>query len=216
MRIARVLLLLALTQPALARPPAQETEPLSDGPDILVLNTAYGMRFALGLASLPVPPAESASSIFTSVYWSRAYEQRALLDARYGIHAAGGLTLESSSMRRAQGAGSRQFGFVGELRWPSAKPLAGLQFERRDLLLQGDQLSIRATSDVQALFREAGLIKSMAEIDALSLLGWRSHSQLVWQIGEPSRQIQWQFSARYDRRAYVQTDTVALNVLRRF
>jgi len=50
----------------------------------------------------------------------------------------------------------------------------------------------------------------------LSLLGWRSHSRLVWQLGEPKHELQWQFSAGFDRRATTQGSRVDLQVLRRF
>src|SRR5882757_679146 len=214
MSIGRILLLFALLQPALAQPPPPATEPFSDGPDLLVLDRAHGMRFGLSVSSLSIPPVESRSSVFTSDYWSRAYEQRTQLESRFGIHPAGGLALRPYAMQQVPG--HPQFGFVQELQWPGAKPLAGLQFERKDLLFQGDRLSIRATSDVQTLLREAGLVRSSTELDALSLLGWRSHSQLVWQVGEPTREFQWQLTARFDRRAYAQTSTVGLNALRRF
>jgi hypothetical protein len=214
MSIARILLLSALFQPALAQPPLPVTDPFSQGSDLRVVDTAHAMRFALGISFLSIPQAELRSSVFTSDYWLRAYEQRAQLEARFGIHTSDALALRPYATQQVPG--HPQFGFVQELPWPGAKPLAGLQFERKDLLFQGDRLSIRATSDVQVLLREAGLLKSSAEIDALSLLGWRSHSQLVWQLGEPTREVQWQFTARFDRRAYSQTNTVGLSALRRF
>jgi hypothetical protein len=212
MSIARVLLLLVLGQPALAQQAPQQTALLADGPDLAVAEAPYGMRFALGVSSQSL---ESRQSIFTSVYWSRAYEQRAQLEARFGLHLTHGFALDPYSLQLEPAAWHPPLGFMSDARW-SAKPRAGFLFERENLLLQGDQLSIRANSDIQTLCREIGLFKSSEEVDALSLLGWRSHSQLLWQIGQPTREIQWQFIARFDRKAYTQTNTMAVSVLRRF
>jgi len=104
---------------------------------------------------------------------------------------------------------------VQELRF-GGQALTGLQFERKNLLFHGDRLSIRATSDLQTLFRGAGLSGSETQIDVLSLLGWRSHSRLVWQLGEPEHELQWQFIAGFDRRATTQSCRADLQVLRRF
>ena len=216
MRIAAMLLLITVVQPALAMEPSPQAESSSAGPDLWVVTTAFRMRAAFGASSLSALPVESRSSILTSDYWSRAYEQRAQLEARFGIRLSHGLTFDPYAIEQEPmaGPGHQPFGF-GEMRW-NVKPQAGFQFKRENFLLKGDRLTFRSNSDIQAVFREVGLFKSDAEVDALSLLGWRSHSQLLWQIGEPTREIQWQFSARFDRRAYAQTSTVGFNLLRRF
>src|SRR5271169_3751739 len=130
MGIGRILLLIALLQPALGQAAPPAAGPFSDGPDLLALDTARGMRFAVGISSLSMPPVESRSSVFTFDYWSRAYEQRAWLESRFGIHPAEGLTLRPYAMQQVPG--HPQFGFVQELQWPGARPLTGLQFERQD------------------------------------------------------------------------------------
>jgi hypothetical protein len=213
MSIVRILPLLAVLQPALAQLPPQETEPFER--DRMVFESAHGMRFVIGLSSLSVPSLEPGSSVFTSDYWSRAYEQRVQLETRFGIHLADA-ALRPYAMQQVPIPGHPQFRFVQEMQWPSARPLTGMQFERRDLLLQGDRLSIKAVSDIQTFCREVDLLRSLSDVDALALLGWRSHSQLVWQVGEPTREVQWQLTARFDRRATVQTNTVGINLLRRF
>ncbi len=95
MSIARMLLLLVLGQPALAQQAPQVTGLLADGPDLAVVQAPHGMRFALGVSSQSNLQLESRQSIFTSVYWSRAYEQRAQLEARFGVHLAHGPTATS-------------------------------------------------------------------------------------------------------------------------
>jgi len=209
------ILLLALVQPALASPPAGDEIALTDPPDPMALDVSHGMRLTLESTSLSVVPVVTRTSIFTSLYWSRAYEERARLQDRFGLHWAYGLSFDTIAGRQTPYAVHSPLGYTEDMRW-SAKPMAGFQFERHDLFFQGDHLSIRATSDMQALFRESGMLRSSEEVDALSLLGWRSHSTLVWQLGEPSQEIQWQFSARFDRRAYAQTSTANFSLLRRF
>jgi hypothetical protein len=211
----RILLLLALSQPALAQLPPQETESTFER-DRMVFESAHGMRFVVGLSSLSVPSLEAGSSVFTSDYWSRSYEQRVQLQTRFGVHLSDAALLHPYAMQQMPVPGHPEFRFVQEIHWPSARPLTGVQFERRDLLFQGDRLSIRAVSDLQTVCREADLLRSASELDALALLGWRSHSQLVWQLGEPTHEVQWQLTARFDRKATVQTNTVGFNLLRRF
>jgi hypothetical protein len=210
-----MLLLIMLVQPAVARSPLQDAEPYSDGPDLTLSSPADGMRIAARLSSLSTP---SLQSVFTTLYWSRAYEERAQLATRFGVHLTYGLISDASSLPQGPGLvpDRGSWGFAQELRWTSARPTTGLMFERQNLLMQGDRLSIRSNSDIQTLLRGAGVFNASAENDVLSLLGWRSRSQLVWQVGEPTREIQWQLTARFDRRAYAQTNTVGLNVLRRF
>ena len=69
---------------------------------------------------------------------------------------------------------------------------------------------------MQALFRGVGLSASETELDLMSLLGWRSHSKVVWELGEPQHEFQWQFTANLDRRAAFQSSTFDLRVSRRF
>jgi hypothetical protein len=216
MHIGKVLLLIMLVQPALARTPLQDAEPYSEGPDLMLLDRANGMRIAARFSSLSMPASPSHSSVFTTLYWSRAYEERAQLATRFGVHLTYGLTADASAMPQGPVPDRGPWGFAQEMRWSSARPMTGLMFERHNLLLQGDRLSIRSNSDVQALLRGAGVFSASAENDVLSLLGWRSRSQLLWQVGEPTREIQWQLTARFDRRAYAQTNTVSVGLLRRF
>jgi hypothetical protein len=209
MSIGRIIFLMALAPAVQAQLPQAE-QSLTAEPSAMVLGVPFSMRLELGS-----PLIASRSSVFTSDYWSRAYTQRAELENRFGIH------LVDSAMRpylvqQTPVPGHPQFNFVQELRWPGGNPLTGLQFERKNLLFLGDRLSIRATSDLQTLIRGVGLAGSEAELDVLSLLGWRSHSRLVWELGEPTRELKWQFSAGFDRRAYVQSSSVDLQVLRRF
>jgi hypothetical protein len=205
MSIGRILVLLALVAPA-----AYAQLPATADPRVAVLGVPFSMRLELGS-----PLIGSRSSVFTSDYWSRAYADRAELENRFGIHLAD-VGLRPYLVQQTPVPGHPHFNFVQELRWPGGSPLTGLQFERRDLLFRGDRLSIRATSDLQTLLRGIGLAGSETEVDMLSLLGWRSHSRLVWELGEPTRELRWQFSAGFDRRAYVQSSSVDLQVLRRF
>ena len=211
MVIGRILLFLALVPAAHAQLP--EVRPSSVDSDVL-LNLPYTMRLELGLAPLSVSPVRGPSQVFTADYWSRAYEERAQQQTRFGIRPPEGPGF--ALVQQTPVPGHPHFGFVQELRWPGGQPLTGLQFERKDLLFEGDRLSIRATSDIQTLVRGVGLSGSETEVELLSLLGWRSHSRLVWELGEPTRELRWQFSAGMDRRAAVQSSTVDLEVLRRF
>ncbi len=213
MSVGRFLLLLALVPAAHAQLPQQQ--PLSADPDLLLLGLPFSMRLELGVTPLGASLAGAPSSVFTSDYWARAYAERAQLENHFGVRLAMGALLQPTLVQQTPVPGHPHFNFVQEWRWPGG-PLTGLQFERKDFLFQGDRLSIRATSDVQTLFRGVGLAGSETAVDVLSLLGWRSHSRLVWQLGEPKREFQWQFSAGFDRRAYTESSSVDLQVLRRF
>ncbi|TMH76405.1 MAG: hypothetical protein E6H52_06590 [Betaproteobacteria bacterium] len=207
MRIVGILLFSVLVAAAQAQQP-QGRLLSADGE--LLLRLPYSMRLELE------SPAGLPSSVFTSDYWSRVYDERAQLASRYGIHLAEPAMFRPYLVQQMPVPGHAHFNFVQELRWPGAMPLTGLQFERKNLLFRGDRLTIRATSDLQTVFRGAGLAGSETEVGVLSLLGWRSHSRLVWQLGEPTHELQWQFSAGMDRRAASQSSTVDLQVLRRF
>jgi hypothetical protein len=213
MSVGRILFLLALAPAANAQLP--HAQPLSADPDELLLGLPHSMRLELGLTPLGGSLAGTHSSVFTADYWARAYAEKAQLENHFGVHLAMGALLQPALVRQTPVPGHPQFNFVQEWRWPGG-PLTGLQFERKNFLFQGDRLSIRATSDVQTLFRGVGLSGSETAVDMLSLLGWRSHSRLVWQLGEPKRELQWQFSAGVDRRAAVESSSVNLQVLRRF
>src|SRR4029077_1081956 len=176
----------------------------------MVFGVPFSMRLELGS-----PLLGSRSSVFTSDYWSRAYTERAELENRFGIHLVDS-ALRPYLVQQTPVPGHPHFNFVQELRWTGGSPLTGFQFERKSLLFQGDRLSIRATSDLQTLIRGAGLAGSETEVGMLSLLGWRSHSRRVWERGEPTRELRWQLSAGFDRRAYTQSSSLDLQVLRRF
>jgi hypothetical protein len=207
MSTVRVLLLFALIPPALAQtPPAGRT--LFGDSYQTTLEMPSGARFDLGFSEHPAG--------VTPVYWSRSFEEASQLEARFGVHPGQALVFQPTAVEQVPLPGHPQFRFVQELRWPAAQSLTGLQFERKDLLFHGDRVSIRATSDFQAVAQKLGLLKSGPELDALALLGWRSHSQFTWQLGEPTHEIQWQLSARLERRAYAQTGTVGFEALRRF
>ncbi|HEX4583476.1 MAG TPA: hypothetical protein VH183_01520 [Burkholderiaceae bacterium] len=210
MTTGRILLFWALVSAAQAQQP--QGRPFIGDPDLLLRQLPYSMR--LDLESSPASSPAGPSSVFTSDYWSRAYEERAQLENRYGIHVAE--PFRPFVVQQVPVPGHPHFNFVQELRWPGGQSLTGLQFERKNLLLQGDRLSIRATSDLQTLFRGIGLSGSETEVELLSLLGWRSHSRLVWQLGEPTREVQWQVSAGMDRRAYTQSSSIDVQLLRRF
>jgi len=212
MSVGRILFLLALAPAANAQLPHAQ-RPSAD-PDELLVGLPYSMRLELGLTPLATSLAGTSSAVFTADYWARADAERAQLENHFGVHLAMGALLQPALVRQTPVPGHPQFNFVQEWRWPGG-PLTGLQFERKDFLFQGDRLSIRATSDVQTLVRGVGLGSETA-VDMLSLLGWRSHSRLVWQLGEPKRELQWQFSAGVDRRAAVESSSVNLQVLRHF
>ena len=175
MRLGRILLLLALVPAAHAQLRQERT--FAADPDVLLVGLPFTMRVELGLTPLGGLMAGTPSSVFTADYWSRADAERAQLERRYGVHLAMGALLQPTLVQKTPVPGHPQFNFVQELRF-GRQALTGLQFERKNLLFHGDRLSIRATSDVQTLFRGAGLSGSETEVDVLSLLGWRSHSRL--------------------------------------
>jgi hypothetical protein len=214
MSVGRVLLALAVL-PAAAQ--AQLFQARSLAGDVGVsLTLPHSMHIEMGLTPTSASLAAPASSVFTADFWMRAYEEREQLESRYDIHLGARPTLQPYLAQQTPVLGHPQLNLVQELRWPGGKPLTGLQFERKDLLFRGDRLSIRATSDLQTLFRGVGLSGSETEVDVMSLLGWRSHSRLVWELGEPTRELHWQFSAGLDRRATTQSSSVDLQLLRRF
>jgi len=215
------IVLLAALQPALAWPPSDDpaarinAADATDAGGAAALDVGHGLRLSMQTTSLSATPLNDRSTVFTSLYWSRAYEERAQLRERFGVRWAYGVSFDPYDAGPGTYAAHSPLGYAENMRW-SAKPMAGLQYERQDLLFHGDRFSLRANSDMQTLFREVGVFRSSEEVDALSLLGWRSHSSLTWQLGEPTREIQWQLSARFDRRAYAQTNTANFSLLRRF
>jgi hypothetical protein len=219
LRILPILALWAVGSPAPALEPAEAALPesvaLAEPPGLADLDVSHGLRLSRHTASLSAFGGGYRSSVFTSLYWSRAYEERAQLAERFGLHWAYGLSLDEYDAHAGVYAGHSPLGYPEDRKW-SAKPMAGLQFSRQDLLFRGDHLNIRATSDMQRLFREIGVFRSAEEVDALSLLGWRSNSSLTWELGDPVREIQWQFTARFDRRAYSQSNTANFSLTRRF
>ncbi len=208
----RILLLGAMVTTARAQSPVEQTT--SFHPDLL-LNPLQSMHLELDLLSSPGWSAGTASAVFTSDYRLRMLGERAQLQNRYGVSPVDQATLRSSLLHQTPIA-HPQLSFVQELRFPGGRPLAGLHFERKDFLFKGDQLGVRSTSDIQALARGIGLSGTQAQGDVLSLLGWRSHSRLEWQLGDPIRELQWRFSASVDRRATIQKSVINLQLLRRF
>jgi hypothetical protein len=211
--IRRILVLWALAAAA----HAQSADPSSvaaeaDRPQ----NSGFSVRFEPDLASRAVVAPGMDSDVYTSAFRLRTLDERAQWQYRFGLHAADPGILQPTLMHQTPIPGSSRFNFVQELRWPGGLPLTGLQYERKNFLVAGDHLSIRSTSDVQALARGIGLLGSGAGTDLMSLMGWRSHSRLEWQLGEPTRELQWRFSARLDRRSASQSSAVQLQVLRRF
>jgi len=180
-----------------------------------LLKLPYSTRLALDAPSWAAAPGP-ASAVLTQGYRARVLEEKAWHEAHFGVHPMGGAAPGPYLVRETPVAGHPGLNFVQELHWPGARPLAGLQFERKDLLFKGDQLSIRSTSDLQTLARGIGLSGSDTEAGMLSLLGWRSHSRVLWQWGEPTRELQWRFSAGLDRRAATQRGTLNLQMVRRF
>jgi len=181
----------------------------------ILLNLPYALRLVSdALMWADGRAATTAPSVLTSDYRARALEEQAWREFRFGVHPADPWA-DAYLLHETPVPGHSHLNFVQELRWPG-RTLAGIAFERRDFLFPGDRLSIRSTSDIQALARGIGLSGSDAEAGMLSLLGWRSHSRLLWQWGEPTRELQWQFSASLDRRAAVQSANVSLQLVRRF
>jgi hypothetical protein len=214
MSVRRILVLLALVAPA-AYAQLPQGRPSSADPEPLLLGLPFSIKLEMGLSPAMGLSATAPSAVFTPDYWSRAYAERAQLENRFGIHLSDWAAFRPAVVQQMPVLG-RHFNFVQEWRWPGGNPLTGLQFERKDVLFRGDRLSIRATSDIQALIRGMGLSGSETEVGVLSMLGWRSHSHMIWQLGEPTRELQWQFSAGFDRRAKVESSSVQLQLLRRF
>jgi hypothetical protein len=211
--VVRILLLCAMVASARAQPPVEATS--SFRPDLL-LDLPYSAQLELDLSSMPGWPAGPPSAVLTSDYRLRMLEERWRLRSRYGVIPSDQAPLRSSLLHQTQIANHPRLNFVQELHFPGGRPLAGLQFERRDFLLKGDRLGIRSISDLQAIARGAGMFGTQAQSDMLSLLGWRSHSQLEWQLGEPTHELQWRFSAGVDRRATSQKSAINLQLVRRF
>jgi len=193
--------------------PTAESATAADPAILLIL--PYALRLASDSPVWIDGRAATASSVLTADYRARSLRELAWREFHFGVHPADPSATGPYLLRETPVPGHPQLNFVQELRWPGG-PLAGIAFERKNFLFEGDQLSIRSTSDVQALARGIGLPSSEAEAGMLSLLGWRSHSRLLWQWGEPTRELQWQFSASFDRRAAVQSANVSLQLVRRF
>ena len=103
-----------------------------------------------------------------------------------------------------------------EFRLVAGRPLAGLRLVQHNVLMAGDELSVRSGSDVETLARWSGASLSETESNWLSMLGWRSRSELHWKAGDPARQLQWQVNAALDRRAASQKGNIEFRVLRHF
>jgi hypothetical protein len=196
---------------ARAQSPVGRTSSIHPDPFV---NAPSSIQLELELISLPVWSADVASVVLTSDYRLRMLEERDRLQRRYGVEPVDQAALRSSVMSRPP-ISQPQLNFVQELRLPDQRPLAGLQFETKDFLFKGDQLGVRSISDVEALARAMGL-SGTAQGEILSMLGWRSHSRLQWQLGDPARELQWRFSAGVDRRASSQKSFVDFQLLRHF
>jgi hypothetical protein len=157
-----------------------------------------------------------SSEALTSEYRSRIVNQADWLHSRYGLLTAdqtmARVSLQHSS-RFPAGSGPLM---AQELRLVAGHPLVGLRLERHNVLMAGDELSLRSGSDVQTLARLTGTSISGTESDWLSVLGWRSRSELHWKAGDPARQLQWQLNAAFDRRAANQKANVEFRVMRHF
>jgi len=127
MSIGRILLLCVLIPPALAQTPL-EGQPLSADSDRMAIDMPNGMRIDLGFSSFSSASLAAHSSVFTSLYWSRAYEERSELETRFGIHPGAGLTLQPYALQQVPVPGHPQFGFVQELCFPASQSMTGLQF----------------------------------------------------------------------------------------
>ena len=169
----RVLLLYAMVATARAQ---TGDRPLS-ADAILPLALPFEMRFDSGVSAWPAPSPGTASSVLTPDYQSRMLDERIRQEFRFGLHVADQAALRLHALHRTPVPSYPRLSFVQELSWPGSRPLTGLQFERKGLLFVGDQVSIRSTSDVQALLRGIGL--SGSEVDLMSLLGRRSRTQLL-------------------------------------
>ena len=192
---------------------AVEQESAAD-PAVL-LSLPYSTRLAWDAPLWPDGRLGRASAVLTADYRARTLEEQNWRESRFGVRPVDPMASNPYFLHESRVPGRLALNFVQELRWPG-RPLAGVAFERRDFLFRGDRLSIRSTSDLQTLARGIGLSGSDTEAGMLSLLGWRSHSRLLWQWGEPTRELQWKFSAGMDRRAAVQSGSVNLQMVRRF
>ena len=191
-------------------------EPLAAADSQAPRNTGFSIRLDLEPAYRAGVAPGVVSDVYSSAFRQRALDEREAWKFRFGVDVIEPGMLRPTLLHQSPVSGSSQFNFVQELSWPGGLSLTGLQFERRNVLFYGDRVNIRSTSDVQALARGVGLLGAGAGTDLMSLLGWRSHSQLEWQLGEPTRELQWRLTARLDRRASDQSSAVNLQVLRRF
>ncbi|HUN93058.1 MAG TPA: hypothetical protein VMU33_13445 [Burkholderiaceae bacterium] len=161
-----------------------------------------------------------SSSVLMPRYYDRVRAEQREIQARFGLHAVHGVAFESSiSMDQAQGdaasAGTvRREPFV--MRQSPTERLAGLRYDRDDVFVPGDRISIRAASDMQLLAKAAGLAQAPESTEALALLGLRSRVQFTWQVGDAGRALHWEAGARIDRRKDEVTSVVTLRMLRRF
>src|SRR6266404_5036395 len=122
-RTGTALLLCAVVAAARAQSPVER--PVSADPDLL-LNLPYSMRLELGLSSKPEWSAGTGSAVLTSNHRLRMLEERTQQQTRYGVNLVDQATSRSHLL----------------LQFPGGRPLAGLQYERKNFLCEGDQLSI--------------------------------------------------------------------------
>lgn len=209
MTALRVLLLCASI--TLARVAAAQTDSVDPG-----LALSYSKQLAVGLLPIAGREAETTSSVLTLGYRFRMLEEGTQQQIRYGVHATDQATWRPYLQQQEAVSDHLQLNLFQKFPLPGRRPQAGLQFERKDVLFEGDQLSIRSISDAQMFARAVGLFETDADGAVLSLLGWRSHMRVGWQLGDPARELQWSFSIGLDRRATVQKGAVGFQLQRRF
>jgi hypothetical protein len=208
-----VLALFAFAWTARAQGIGQQSASNEPPPDPgLASSIRIDLELPSGSGRVPAAPSE----VLTAEYRSRMLDEAGWLQSHYGL-TPGNQTAARVSVHRFSrfpaGAGSV---LVQELRLGAGRPLAGLRLEQHNVLLAGDELSLRSGSDVETLARWTGASLSETETSWLSVLGWRSRSELHWKAGDPARQWQWQVNAVLDRRAADHKGNIELRVLRRF
>jgi len=193
-----------------AGPQGAAAEPPSDG------SPGSSIRIELELQDDPGRVPAAPSEVFTSEYRARLLDEAGWLQSHYGLRPADQSAAAISVHHVSRLPGESGPVLVQEFRLVAGRPLAGLRLVQRDVLMAGDELSVRSGSDVDSLVRWSGASLSETESNWLSVLGWRSRSELHWKAGDPARQLQWQVNAALDRRAASQKGNIEFRVLRHF
>jgi len=158
----------------------------------------------------------ASSEVLTAEYRSRMLNQADWLHSRYGLLTADQTVPRVSLHYPSRFPGGPGPEFAQELRLVPGRPLVGLRLEQHNVLMAGDELTLRSGSDVQILAHLTDASLSETESNWLSVLGWRSRSELHWKAGDPTRQLQWQVNAAFDRRAANQHGDIEFRALRHF